>query len=75
MTGYSISPDQKTILYTVFKNEGGTSIWAINADGTQNHLVLDCPQAECNSPEWYPDGRKIAYERLDDTAEFFHTPV
>jgi len=67
VTGYSISPDQKTILYTVFKNEGGTSIYSINADGTQNRLVLDCPQAECNSPEWYPDGRKIAYERLDDT--------
>ena len=67
VTGYSISPDQKTILYTVFKNEGGTSIWAINADGTQGHLVLDCPQAECNSPDWYPDGQKIAYERLDDS--------
>jgi ABC-type nickel/cobalt efflux system permease component RcnA/Tol biopolymer transport system component len=66
VTGYSISPDQKTILYTLFKNEGGTSIWQINTDGTQNHLVLDCPQAECNSPEWYPDARKIAYERLDD---------
>ena len=67
ITGYSISPDRKTILYTVFKNEADTSIWAINSDGSQNHLVLDCPQAECNSPEWYPDGKKIAYERLDNT--------
>lgn len=66
VTGYSISPDEKTILYTVFKNEGGSSIWAVDADGTRNRLVLDCPQAECNSPRWYPDGRKIAYERLDD---------
>jgi nickel/cobalt exporter len=66
VTGYSISPDQKTILYTVFKTDGGSSIWAIHADGTQSHLVLDCPQAECDSPVWYPDGRKIAYERLDD---------
>jgi Tol biopolymer transport system component len=66
VTGYSISPDRKTILYTIFKNEGGSSIWAVDADGTRNHLVLDCPQAECNSPRWYPDGRKIAYERLDD---------
>jgi Tol biopolymer transport system component len=69
VTGYSISLDQKTILYSVFKNEGGTSIWAINADGTQDHLVLDCPQAECDSPVWYPDGKKIAYERLDNAQD------
>ena len=69
ITGYSVAPDQKTLLYTVFKTGGGTSIWAINADGTQSHLVLDCPQAECDSPEWYPDGKKIAYERLDNAQD------
>ena len=55
ITGYSISPDGKTILYTLFEADGGTAIWALNSDGTGRRLILDCPQSECNSPRWYPD--------------------
>jgi Tol biopolymer transport system component len=69
VTGYSVSPDYKTILYTLFNPEGGTAIWALNTDGTSRRLVLDCPVSECNSPHWYPDGQKLAYERLDDATE------
>jgi Tol biopolymer transport system component len=46
-----------------------TAIRAINADGGDPRLVLDCPASECNSPRWYPDGTRIAYERLDDATE------
>ena len=69
ITGYSISPDSKTILYTLFAADGGTAIWALNADGTGRRLVLDCPRSECNSPRWYPNSSKIAYDRLDDATE------
>ncbi len=69
ITGYSISPDQKTILYTSFGAQAGSFFWAINTDGTQRRLALECPQSECSSPEWYPDGQKIAYERLDNAQE------
>jgi Tol biopolymer transport system component len=67
--GYSTSPDLKTILYSVYGTTGGSSIWAMNADGTQKRRVLDCPTAECNSPAWYPDGQKVAYERLEDSQD------
>jgi len=69
VTGYSISPDGRTILYTLFEADGGTAIWALNADGTGRRLILDCPQSECNSPRWYPDSSKIAYDRLDNASE------
>jgi ABC-type nickel/cobalt efflux system permease component RcnA/Tol biopolymer transport system component len=69
VTGYSVSPDGRTILYSVFSLDSGSSIWALNADGSGRRLALDCPQAECNSPVWYPDGSKVAYERLEDTAD------
>jgi Tol biopolymer transport system component len=69
ITGYSLSPDRKTILYTVFGTGGGTAIWALSADGTGRRLALDCPQSECNSPRWYPDGQKIAYDRLDNAQD------
>ncbi|HEX8993239.1 MAG TPA: hypothetical protein VF784_16275, partial [Anaerolineales bacterium] len=69
ITGYSVSPDGKTILYTVFALDGGSSIWSIDAGGSDRHLVLDCPQSECDTPAWYPDGSKVAYERLQDSTD------
>ena len=69
ITGYSISPDRRTILYTLFEASGGTAVWALNADGTGRRLILDCPQSQCNSPRWYPDSTRIAYDRLDNATE------
>ena len=65
IAGYSVSPDAKTILYTTFKVDGSSSISAINTDGTQQRLILNCPTSQCGDPQWYPDGQKIAYQRLD----------
>jgi Tol biopolymer transport system component len=69
ITGYSISPDRTTVLYTLFESSQGTAIWALNADGGGRRRRLDCPQSECDAPRWYPDSRKIAYERLDNAAD------
>jgi ABC-type nickel/cobalt efflux system permease component RcnA len=69
ITGYSVSPDGGIILYTLFKSDGGTAIQAIDSDGSSPRRVLDCPSSECNSPRWYPDGQRLAYERLDESGE------
>jgi nickel/cobalt exporter len=66
IVSYSLSPDHQTILYTVFESDNSTSIWAINSDGSQNRLVLKCPQTECGSLQWYPDSQRVVYERLED---------
>ncbi len=65
IAGYSVSPDAKTILYTTFKVDGSSSISAINIDGTQQRQILNCPTSQCGDPQWYPDGQKIVYQRLD----------
>ena len=67
IVSYSLSPDHQTILYTVFEPDNSTSIWAINSDGSQNRLVLKCPQTECGSLQWYPDSQRVVYERLEDS--------
>jgi TolB protein len=69
ITGYSLSPDYQTILYTLFGPEGGTSIWSLKVDGAERRRVLDCPRSECNAPHWYPDGQRLAYERLDEPTD------
>lgn len=69
ITGYSVSPDRRTIVYTVFGSEGGTAIRTINSAGQERRLILECPRSECISPRWYPDGTKLVYERLDDPTQ------
>jgi ABC-type nickel/cobalt efflux system permease component RcnA/Tol biopolymer transport system component len=69
VTSYTLSPDKTMILYTTFNVDGGSSIWTMKTDGTSRYLALNCPQAECDAPEWYPDSRKVVYERLEDTTD------
>jgi nickel/cobalt exporter len=69
VTGYSVSPDKGTILYSTFDPDGGSSLWAMQTDGMGRRRLLDCPQAECNAPAWYPDSRKVVYERLEDMTD------
>jgi Tol biopolymer transport system component len=66
LAGYALSPDRKSIIYTVIRFDGSSSLWGIDVDGSHRHLVLDCPQAECVGPVWYPDGSKLVYERLNN---------
>jgi len=67
VNGYSVSPDGKTILYSVLQLNGSSALWAINLDGTGKRQVLACPQAQCNSPVWNPGGpTKAVYARHDD---------
>ncbi len=73
ITGYSVSPDGSLILYSVFSVDNGSSIWSLQPDVSgavgPARKVLDCPDAECNTPVFYPDGSKVAYERLDNKAD------
>jgi nickel/cobalt transporter (NicO) family protein len=64
ISGYSVSPDGSTILYTVFNPDGDSAIWSMRSDGTGKSAVLDCPQTECDSPAWYPDGQRVVYEHM-----------
>jgi ABC-type nickel/cobalt efflux system permease component RcnA/Tol biopolymer transport system component len=66
--GYALSPDGKTILYTVIELNGDSSLKVINTDGSNPHLVLNCPQTQCEQPVWYPNSQKVVYERLDTSA-------
>ncbi len=68
ITDYSVSPDRRLIAFTLFDGAGGSAIWAVQADGTHAHLLLACPQAECDAPRWYPDDQRLIYERLDESS-------
>ena len=66
LASYALSPDRKTLIYTLIRIDGTSSLWGIDTDGAHRHLVLDCPQAQCGGPVWYPDGTRLVYERLNN---------
>jgi len=74
---FDISPDGKTIYYSVRNDKNGSSIYrlehldTIEEDGQDGLplptpiLVLDCQQAFCRAPQISPQGDYLAYERTD----------
>ena len=65
VVGFTIAPDQKSILYSTLGRNGASALWSVNLDGTGKRQVLDCPQAECGLPVWYPGSQKGVYQRHD----------
>ena len=54
------SPDGRRIVFANRVGDGPTSIWMVNADGLNPHLVYEGPN-DIVAVAWSPDGEKIAY--------------
>jgi TolB protein len=60
---YSVSTDGSAIVYAAMRQDGGSDLVTIAPDGRGRRKVLDCPQAMCNGAAWFPDGKRLVYER------------
>lgn len=68
----SWSPSGNNILFVAHASEGGPKrIWTVNADGgAPTELpIADTCQFGCYSPDWSPNGTKIAFVRSDGSSE------
>ncbi len=67
---YSISSDGTSILFSASTTKGSSHLYRLElADGgdlPQARLLMRC-QDECRNPQLSPDGRWVAYERLNAT--------
>ncbi len=54
------SPDGRRVVFANRVGDGPTSIWMVNADGLNPHLVYT-GTGEIVATTWSPDGEKIAY--------------
>ena len=67
---YSLSPDHLQIVYNVTyysvpENRSGSTLYIMNADGSNNRVLSDANVSEY-SPQWRPDGKKIGFLAPND---------
>ena len=61
----SLSPDHTQVVYNVTwysvdENRSGSTLYIMNADGSDNRVLSNSNQSEY-SPQWRPDGKKIGF--------------
>ena len=66
---YTVHPEGKGIVYSVLREDGGSDLWQMERDGSDQRVLLACPEAACLNPAWSPDGAQIAYELRDIWAD------
>jgi TolB protein len=65
---YAASPDGATVAYGAIQPGGESHLWSVSTDGSERRQLLNCPQAACSGVYWFPDGRRLMYERRNLTA-------
>ncbi|HHX64992.1 MAG TPA: hypothetical protein GX702_08915 [Chloroflexi bacterium] len=66
---YAVSPDGLRIAYAAERGDGGADLWLIDVDGGNRLPLADCAGAFCSGVSWWPDGRRLVYERDPLTSE------
>ena len=64
------SPDGTKIAFDTRRAGVTATIWVMNADGTDQHSVIDRSPFGVANPAWSPDGTLLAYERGNTGPEY-----
>jgi TolB protein len=61
---FAVAPNGASVALATEAASGG-GIWLFAEEDGEISQVLDCPEAECLSLVWAPDGRRLVYERRE----------
>lgn len=67
---YAVSPDGTRIAFAERTTLGTSDIKLLTLETGVIQQLTNCPDSECRTPSWRPDGRVIAYERIDWNSDF-----
>ena len=62
---FSVSPDGSQIAFAENNTNGTMDIKLLTLDTGALLQLTNCADSTCSTPVWRPDGRMIAYERID----------
>ncbi len=63
---FDISPDGTQVAFAERNSNTGTSdIKLLNLETGDLTQLTNCPDSDCNSPSWRPDGNMLAYHRVE----------
>jgi Tol biopolymer transport system component len=59
---FGVSDDGR-IVYSAWREDEGTELWAIQSDGQNARLLVPCENAACGRIAWAPAGNQFTYEK------------
>ncbi|MCP4140631.1 MAG: hypothetical protein GY755_10140 [Chloroflexi bacterium] len=62
---YSVSPDGRSLIYSVPDGKTGSELWLWNAEMLAPEQILHCPEISCSDALWSPQSSQILYSRLE----------
>ncbi|MEO8391716.1 MAG: Ig-like domain-containing protein, partial [Chloroflexota bacterium] len=72
---FAVSPDGQQIAFTENSADGTTSdIKRIDLQSGALEQLTNCQNSECSTPIWRPDGKMIAYQRIENDPQFGSSP-
>jgi Tol biopolymer transport system component len=60
---YDVSGDGQIIVYSAWREDNGTDLWAVQIDGQHNRLLVPCENAACGRIAWMVTDNQFTYER------------
>ena len=60
---FAVSPNSTTTAFSVWRDDGGSDLWAMAADTGTSYMLLSCPGITCSGPVWTPDSERLVYEQ------------
>jgi Tol biopolymer transport system component len=60
---FAVSRDGEQIAFSVPNEAGGVDLWLTDRGGNAPRPALECGVDRCQTPDWSPDGGRIAYTR------------
>ena len=73
---FGVSPDGQQIAFTENNNNNPqtSDLKLIDLESGALEQLTNCVNSQCSAPVWRPDGKMIAYQRIEDDPQFGDSP-
>src|SRR5579859_308414 len=62
---FDVSPDGSTLIYAELQEQGTANLYSLDLASGRSQMIYECKDAVCSNPAMQPDGKAIAFEKLE----------